>query len=229
MPYQRFRSITIIAAGVFCAIVACSCHIGRGMPAAPKKQASCFHCHDDLSETLPEKHAAVAEGGVEVCLKCHGAGRQASPLDWIAHAAHYAGGGFEGNCFACHIQGKVSIFGRTQSQESAEAVLTEAQALRLTPFFKSWAASDYLDFRHNQHKVTCGLCHGAYSPEKGTSREQCLNCHDSYEHVAALTSDVDPNPHDSHYGKIRCTLCHKAHGESSLYCNTCHDFDLQVP
>ena len=32
----------------------------------------------------------------------------------------------------------------------------------------------------------------------------------------------DRNPHDSHLGEIACTVCHKAHGESKVYCLECH-------
>lgn len=35
--------------------------------------------------------------------------------------------------------------------------------------------------------------------------------------------------HDSHGGKIRCTVCHTSHKEpEQLYCNNCHQFEVKV-
>uniref|UniRef100_A0A7C9JDC0 Histamine H3 receptor n=1 Tax=Muribaculaceae bacterium Z82 TaxID=2304548 RepID=A0A7C9JDC0_9BACT len=53
-------------------------------------------------------------------------------------------------------------------------------------------------------------------------------CHDM-EQVAAATADwggqAGANPHDSHQGyALDCSSCHTAHGQSVMYCNTCHDF-----
>lgn len=53
-------------------------------------------------------------------------------------------------------------------------------------------------------------------------------CHDM-EQVAAATQDwggqEGANPHDSHQGyALDCSSCHTAHGQSVMYCNTCHDF-----
>jgi hypothetical protein len=95
----------------------------------------------------------------------------------------------------------------------------------------SQSGSKHLDDRHTQQRITCELCHGNPTGEDAGSTGQCLKCHVSYERIAALTKGkgVSPNPHDSHYGEIRCTLCHRVHKDSELYCNTCHSFDLKVP
>jgi hypothetical protein len=229
MIFISTRSVAVATALTVITIMVFGCQIPRKMPTAPAKQESCFHCHDDLSETLPEAHAAVATNQARSCLKCHTEEGSASPMGWMAHAGHYSKDEFEGDCFSCHLQGNVRVIDQDPGQEPDKGPLTKEQALRLTPFFRSWAASEYLDFRHNRHKVTCQPCHGTYSPEKRASKAQCLTCHESYEHVAALTANLEPNPHESHYGKIRCTLCHKAHEASELYCNKCHDFELQMP
>lgn len=55
-------------------------------------------------------------------------------------------------------------------------------------------------------------------------------CHD-LEEVAAATEnwggEEGVNPHDSHQGYgLDCSSCHTAHGQSYLYCNTCHDFEV---
>lgn len=57
------------------------------------------------------------------------------------------------------------------------------------------------------------------------------DCHD-FEGVVAATQDwggeEGVNPHESHQGyQLDCSSCHSAHGQSMMYCNTCHDY--QVP
>lgn len=55
-------------------------------------------------------------------------------------------------------------------------------------------------------------------------------CHD-FDEVAAATEDwggkAGVNPHDSHQGyALDCSSCHTAHGQSYMYCNTCHDYEV---
>ena len=92
----------------------------------------------------------------------------------------------------------------------------------------------YMKYLHNNKHVqnaTCRDCHLTDSPKVKASSEQCLECHGSYEDVAELTMEAFPvNPHNSHYGNMKCTQCHVIHGRSVLYCNTCHFFpDVKVP
>ena len=64
----------------------------------------------------------------------------------------------------------------------------------------------------------------------------CMKCH-NYQDLAAASAakKVALNPHDSHAGQLRCTLCHKEHEQSVLYCRQCHKnaedkrFDMAVP
>lgn len=55
-------------------------------------------------------------------------------------------------------------------------------------------------------------------------------CHDMDEVVAATQDwggQVGVNPHDSHQGyALDCSSCHTAHGQSIMYCNTCHDYEV---
>lgn len=44
----------------------------------------------------------------------------------------------------------------------------------------------------------------------------------NYEGLAALTKDLEPNPHSSHLGNIDCTQCHQAQSISDIVCATCH-------
>ena len=55
-------------------------------------------------------------------------------------------------------------------------------------------------------------------------------CHD-FSEVIAATEDwggqAGVNPHTSHQGTaIDCSNCHGAHGQSNMYCNTCHDYEV---
>ena len=70
------------------------------------------------------------------------------------------------------------------------------------------------------------------SENENAPLESCLGaaCHGSYSDVAELTRDIEPNPHSSHLGEVRCTVCHKSEGKSTFYCNKCHvNVDLNVP
>lgn len=77
---------------------------------------------------------------------------------------------------------------------------------------------------HNAAKVQCQTCH-VEGVDKPAPASSCLTCHGSYKAAAALTASLKPNPHDSHMGEIRCTICHAAHRPSQVYCNQCHTFE----
>lgn len=65
--------------------------------------------------------------------------------------------------------------------------------------------------------------------EGTTAKAFCTRCHD-YTEVTASTEnwggESGVNPHSSHQGELECTNCHNAHGTSTLYCNTCHNWEL---
>ena len=59
------------------------------------------------------------------------------------------------------------------------------------------------------------------------SDEMCLNesCHNmTRDDLYNLTADAENlyNPHWSHHETLDCGTCHKAHGQSVLYCTQCH-------
>ncbi|PIW59483.1 cytochrome c3 family protein [Shewanella sp. CG12_big_fil_rev_8_21_14_0_65_47_15] len=67
----------------------------------------------------------------------------------------------------------------------------------------------------------------------------CISCHSTvpsektvdvtFHHEFYQGVKVSINPHYAHIGKIRCVLCHSGHEEPNLYCNNCHEFDVNVP
>ena len=55
-------------------------------------------------------------------------------------------------------------------------------------------------------------------------------CHDYDEVIAATANwggEAGVNPHESHQGyALDCSSCHVEHGQSIMYCNTCHDYEV---
>jgi fumarate reductase flavoprotein subunit len=90
---------------------------------------------------------------------------------------------------------------------------------------------------HAEAGLECANCHATDEPVKNAPQSSCIECHgdrsDETSMVLKETNGLEftVSPHNSHAGQIRCTLCHKAHKESVLYCNeTCHHkFILRVP
>lgn len=77
---------------------------------------------------------------------------------------------------------------------------------------------------HSKMKLECTTCH-TDGIDKAASDKACLSCHGDYAEVAKTTAKMLPNPHDSHMGKLRCTICHSAHKAPRVYCNDCHTFE----
>lgn len=81
---------------------------------------------------------------------------------------------------------------------------------------------------HAELNMACADCHGTDTPDKRAPASACTGCHGEYADIAKLTEKVEPNPHKSHQGEIRCTICHKVHMPSVVYCAECHDFGLKI-
>ena len=89
--------------------------------------------------------------------------------------------------------------------------------------------------RHQQRSVSCEQCHGVANPSTPAKSKSCMKCH-NYEDLAAKSKakKLALNPHDSHAGQLRCTLCHHEHAQSVVYCKQCHiandaRFNFKVP
>jgi len=63
--------------------------------------------------------------------------------------------------------------------------------------------------------------------------QRCLECHGPMEKLAQKSAPKDfpdRNPHKSHLGEIACTVCHKGHQASTVYCLDCHrNFKMSIP
>jgi len=95
----------------------------------------------------------------------------------------------------------------------------------------SYSGDKTLRGLHNEAQLECIDCHGVEEPVKRARASACKNCHEDHKgEVKTYYNNGQPvevNPHDSHQGELRCTLCHKIHEPSVLYCNQsgCHSFD----
>jgi fumarate reductase flavoprotein subunit len=90
-----------------------------------------------------------------------------------------------------------------------------------------------MDFKHQAKGIKCEQCHGVASPAAPAKAKSCVKCH-NYPALAEKTKALNPNPHDSHAGEVRCTLCHREHAPSVVYCKECHKnndpkFDFKTP
>jgi formate-dependent nitrite reductase cytochrome c552 subunit len=114
----------------------------------------------------------------------------------------------------------------------------------MQPYLESWESPPLLAYAHAEENVTCLDCHeptiqqqveegikfvtNDYEnplEEREFDQEWCLRCHEhgSYEELAQRTEELELNPHESHYGEMECSICHKVHGASEDYCAQCHD------
>lgn len=71
----------------------------------------------------------------------------------------------------------------------------------------------------------CKTCHQG-SPKGPATERACIDCHGSYQEIAAATASQTPNPHDApHWGAdVPCTVCHSEHKSAKVLCNDCHQF-----
>ncbi|MFO1398040.1 MAG: cytochrome c3 family protein [Burkholderiales bacterium] len=203
--------------------------------AAPAKAVTCTTCHADFASVLPKAHPAVAGKTLAACFACHKPAQagNAKPDRYVSalHRAHAAGAAAV-DCATCHVargKGPVAVVsGKVALPVTAEALKA------LQPVMVSWATSAFLDGFHAKGGVGCGGCHGAAVPAPGAEigNERCLACHGPMEQLVEKTKPAqfaDRNPHRSHLGEIACTVCHKGHEASLVYCLDCHrKFEMKI-
>jgi hypothetical protein len=121
----------------------------------------------------------------------------------------------------------------------------------MAPYYDSWKSSALLANTHAGSGFACQVCHprtlktavielaqtatGRYAvpiKDHRVKPEECLTCHGTYQDLAEFTKDLKGpdgfalgrNPHDSHWGKLDCGVCHKMHKPSAELCAGCHGF-----
>jgi len=207
-------------------------HLSEGdstVMAAKPVNISCASCHPDFSKVLPKGHPGVKGRDVTACTPCHEhdpAGRpQKNAYSSRMHLAHVPPKGSL-DCEACHSWNPGKSFGLIGVKGSWGAPSKDGIDL-MKKIFASWASSQFTDNLHAKGGVTCAGCHGKDLPKSDETVEntRCLECHGPADKLAKKTEPrdfPDRNPHKSHLRDINCTVCHKEHSESKVYCLECH-------
>ncbi|MCX5834339.1 MAG: cytochrome c3 family protein [Deltaproteobacteria bacterium] len=199
--------------------------------AAPRQ--SCVTCHPDFAPVLPKGHPPAAGKDIGACTTCHkpdvSGKAAANAFSARLHRAHEG----KTDCVLCHTWVPGKSFGLLGQKLTWGKPSKEEMAL-LKQVSGTWATSTYMDAGHGKKNVTCMGCHGKALPAEGDSVEndRCLECHGPLEKLQAKTAPKDlpdRNPHKSHLGDIGCTVCHKGHKESAVYCLQCHpNFQMKL-
>lgn len=112
------------------------------------------------------------------------------------------------------------------------SIRTTAAAVAAALLVLAVQTAGAFESKHAARGVACQACHKTQTPSRAAKASACNGCH-SYDALAKQTAQIQPNPHDSHAGQIRCTLCHKEHKASENYCRSCHatgeKFGFKVP
>lgn len=205
---------------------------GKGTPLAP-----CTSCHDDLAELLEKSHPETTAESMGECLTCHkreeGRKRGQRPFSAKVHRAHI-NEATSVECTDCHTWSPDKSLG-LPGRKAPLGTVSDQEMASLRKIFLSWTSSSYLDGLHSRKDVTCFSCHGEKIAEAGdlVESDRCLYCHGPWDRLLQKTAPTDfpdRNPHQSHLGEIDCTVCHKGHTASSVYCLGCHkNFTMKIP
>jgi hypothetical protein len=209
-----------------------------GQTASPPKKTSeskagvvspCSSCHKDLNKALPGGHEAVSGKDISSCLKCHKPDMTGKPVTNVfsarIHLGHvYPNGGTD--CMTCHYFSAGKRFEIKGFDKSLGAPSKE-DFLLVKDIVSSIAKTGYTAFFHARKGVMCAGCHGRGLPKSDDTVEndRCIECHGPKDVLSKKTEPKelkDRNPHESHLGEIACTVCHKAHKPSKVYCLDCH-------
>lgn len=225
---------------LFVVIIGLSCFIAGDdtSEAASPLSASCNGCHTDFTSVLPKGHALVKGHDLTACTSCHApdwAGTaQKNAFSSRIHRAHVAPKGAL-DCTVCHDWVSGKKFGLLGHEGSWGKPGKDDMDL-MKQIFSSWGGSNYMDSLHGQKGIVCAQCHGKNLPKAEDTVEdvKCLDCHGPLEQLAQKTGAKEDfknrNPHKSHLGDLACTVCHKGHAESKVYCLDCHrNFKMKIP
>jgi len=198
---------------------------------------SCKTCHANFSSVILKGHPPVKGNDLMTCMTCHqpdysGNTKRNSYATRI-HIAHIPPKG-KVDCLVCHKFSPGKHFGLVGKKESWGTPGKEDFDL-MKELFSSWAGSEYMDNLHAKVGTTCVNCHGKYLPklDANVDNGRCLECHGPMEKLIQKTESkefTNRNPHKSHLDNLDCTICHKGHSASVVYCLSCHkNFDMKIP
>lgn len=231
------RFLIMVIAALFTVVTAMPSEGKRATGPSKPSSPSCASCHPDFEAVLPGGHDSVRGSTIRDCLACHTpeSGEKPSPNVFCAklHRPHLQQPSKVG-CTGCHTWTPGKALGLPGITRSFGGPSKEEMEL-LKQVFSTWAGSPYLASLHGKKDVTCSGCHGDALPAKGDTVEnrRCFECHGSAEKLVERTAPrdfPDRNPHLSHLGEINCTVCHRAHEASAVYCLDCHKrFEMKIP
>lgn len=189
----------------------------------------CNNCHTEVTSLVPQGHPPINGNEATSCMACHNSDRvdlgKKNGFFTQIHLAHLP---LRENvhCLSCHSWSPGTSFGLLDGKESWGSPAKEDMDV-LKEIFESWAASNFLDNLHAKASLSCANCHGKDMPklDSTVTNAKCLDCHGPIDQLAQKSEPADfkdRNPHRSHLGEIDCTVCHKAHSESKIYCLQCH-------
>ncbi len=133
-----------------------------------------------------------------------------------------------GDCAACH--GPVNILPEKHN-DTTNMNLDQCNDCHGKDIAKNLRRKIPLSHLHLLSDISCSDCHGKKKKETSLSSDDCHTCHDGFDAIVSLTSSIEPNPHDSHYGEMDCDVCHHLHSPSENFCNQpgCHTIYYVVP
>jgi len=228
------RAITALIAVLFVFAVVAFGEFGSSTARADAtaQPTGCTACHPKLSENIPEGHSKAWLNSVSFCLMCHKTAGAAPGFVWTAHQKHYGPlvtPGFTGDCWSCHTIDSAGNF-QVIGSSGGTIKVTRETVNKMTPYYQLAANSKFLGSTHAKVSVTCEICHGVPFPEKAPVKEQCFQCHGSYDQIAELAPIHYSAMYPHHQSDpVECADCHHAHKKSELVCNMCHSFDDVVP
>lgn len=222
-------AVLLACGNVFAASAAQPAKAAKTSKTTAQAKASCKSCHADFSSVIPQNHPQVKGNDLAACIVCHKPGQpqneKKNAFSTRIHKGHLPPKGTL-DCLACHTWQAGKSFGLAGMKESWGKPTKEDMAL-LKDIFTSWASSEYTDNLHANASIACLNCHGKDlpGPDSTVENPKCLECHGPMDQLAKKTEPADfkdRNPHKSHLGEVACTICHKAHGPSKVYCMDCH-------
>lgn len=209
----------------------------KSVKRAASAEASCKTCHADFTSVVPSGHPPVKGGDLATCMACHQPGmpgtEKKNAFSTRIHLGHLPPKGTV-DCLVCHRWSAGKKFGLAGMKESWGAPTNEDMNV-IKEIFTSWASSPYTDNLHAKASISCANCHGKDLPvlDATVENNKCLECHGPMDLLVKKSepSDFkDRNPHKSHLGDIACTVCHKGHQQSKVYCLECHQqFKMTIP
>jgi hypothetical protein len=205
--------------------------------AAKAPAGACAGCHADWSSVLPKGHPVAKGTTLGACTSCHvpdfAAGTRKGGYSTRLHRAH-VGAPAALECSACHAIVAGRSFGLVGVKGSWGAPKKDELAL-LDEVMRSWAGSGTTGALHAKAGIACAPCHGKGlpKPDDTVANDRCLACHGPADALVQRSEPKDfkdRNPHRSHLGDIACTVCHKGHAPSMVYCLDCHrKFTMAIP